>query len=306
MLTRYVALTTLTKVAVHAGNADINALQRHRGTVIDCLKDSDISIRKRALDLAFQLITPQNIRILTRELLTYLEVCENESKSSIASRICEYAGNYRPNKRWEIDTIIRVLNIAGKYVDQGVINHFVKLVATGESSVHQYTVQKLFGLIKDVSEMVLVHTRLLQASLWCIGEYGDLLISRPTTSFGLDEGEAPHSPIVIPTEVQTVDAVVKIMKESTNSTVVREYGITALVKLSTRLKDQSAINKIQSCIRGFKDIINVEIQQRAVEYDELFKLDRNSRFALLERMPVLESALAAEELKGKGSHGSFN
>ncbi|KAJ3033585.1 clathrin associated protein complex large subunit [Rhizophlyctis rosea] len=46
--------------------------------------------------------------------------------------------------------------------------------------------------------------------------------------------------------------------------------------------------------------MEVELQQRAVEYDRIMGLDEETRAALLERVPVLESALKEEAKKGSG------
>ena len=108
MVPRYVALNTLNKVV----SIDTNAVQRHRNIILDCLRDSDISIRRRALELSYALINESNIRILIRELLAFLEVADNEFKLGMTTQISLAAERFAPNKRWHIDTVLRVLKLA--------------------------------------------------------------------------------------------------------------------------------------------------------------------------------------------------
>jgi AP-1 complex subunit gamma-1 len=224
---------------------DATALQRHRSTVLDCLRDPDVSIRRRALDLAFYLINTSNIRILTRELLSFLETAEQDIKSSVASRICSYAGRFRPNKRWEVDTVTRVLRVAGAFVDQSVVNYFVKLVTTGDVVVHQYAVRKLYFIIKN--EGVLAHCQegLLQAAFWSIGEYGDILVSSTASisGFGAEEETEGEKATVTDTasEHEVHQLIVSILKGPYATSFVKEYGITALAKLVGRFTQQDVI-----------------------------------------------------------------
>jgi AP-1 complex subunit gamma-1 len=105
----YVALNTLNKVV----SMDTNAVQRHRNIILDCLRDGDISIRRRALELSYALINEQNVRILIRELLAFLEVANDEFKLGLTTQICLAAERFAPNKRWHIDTVLRVLKLVG-------------------------------------------------------------------------------------------------------------------------------------------------------------------------------------------------
>lgn len=103
----YVALNTLNKVVT----IDTNAVQRHRSIILDCLRDGDISIRRRALELSYALVNEGNVRIMIRELLAFLEVADNEFKLGLTTQICLAAERFAPNKRWHIDTMLRVLKL---------------------------------------------------------------------------------------------------------------------------------------------------------------------------------------------------
>jgi AP-1 complex subunit gamma-1 len=109
LLYSYVALNTLNKVALSD-----NAVQRHRDVVLSCLSDGDVSIRRRALELSYALINEQNIRIMMRELLAFLEVADNEFKSGLTTQISLAAERFAPNKRWHIDTVLRTLTLVSR------------------------------------------------------------------------------------------------------------------------------------------------------------------------------------------------
>ena len=51
-------------------------------------QDSDASIRKRALELVFVLVNDTNVKQLTKELIDYLEVSDQEFKAELTAKIC--------------------------------------------------------------------------------------------------------------------------------------------------------------------------------------------------------------------------
>ncbi|CAG2064094.1 unnamed protein product, partial [Timema podura] len=102
---RYVALNTLLKTVY----IDTSAVQRHRSTILECLKDPDVSIRRRALELSFALVNTNNIRTMMKELLVFLEKADPEFKAQCSSSIVNSAERFAPNKRWHLDTLLRVL-----------------------------------------------------------------------------------------------------------------------------------------------------------------------------------------------------
>ncbi|CEP10509.1 hypothetical protein [Parasitella parasitica] len=269
---RYVALETLNKTV----GIETQAVQRHRNIILDCLRDGDISIRRRALELSFALINEGNVRVLTRELLAFLEVADSEFKQGMTTKISLAAERFAPNQRWHIDTMLRMLKLAGGFVREEVLAGFIRLVAQ-TSDLHQYTVQKLYAALKqDISQEGLV-----LASVWVIGEYGDVLVG--SGNFEEEEGG-----VIEVSDSLVVKLLESILLGPYANQVTREYVMTALMKLSSRFSDSSAQAKIKELLNEHTVSMEVEIQQRAVEYTNLFSYD-SIRPAVLERMPVPEA-----------------
>ncbi|KAF7552700.1 hypothetical protein G7046_g7327 [Stylonectria norvegica] len=265
---RYVALNTLIKVVA----IEPNAVQRHRNTILECLRDPDISIRRRALDLSFTLINEGNVRVLIRELLAFLEVADNEFKPTMTSQIGIAADKYAPNKRWHFDTMLRVLSLAGNYVKEQILSSFVRLIAT-TPELQTYAVQKLYiNLKKDITQ-----ESLTQAGAWCIGEYADTL---------LKGGQYEEQELVQEVkEHSVIDLLSLILNSSYATQVSTEYIVTALMKLSTRFTDAAQIERVRRMLQYYQTSLDVEVQQRAVEYGNLFSFDQVRR-GVLEKMPV--------------------
>ena len=264
---RYVALNTLVKVVA----IDTNAVQRHRNTILECLRDPDISIRRRALDLSFTLINEGNVRVLIRELLAFLEVADNEFKPTMTSQIGIAADRYAPNKRWHFDTMLRVVTLAGNYVKEPIMSSFVRLIAT-TPELQTYAVQKLYtNLKKDITQ-----ESLTQSGAWCIGEYGEALLRGGQ----YEEEELVHEV----KEHEVVDLFSTILNSNYATQVTTEYLITALVKLTTRLSDAAQIERVRRILQNQQTSLDVEVQQRAVEFGNLFTHDQIRR-GVLEKMP---------------------
>lgn len=120
-----------------------------------------------------------NIQPLAREMLNYLVVADTEFKNDLCSRITEVVHKYAPSPRWHIDTLITMLSIAGQHVSHEICSSIIVLISKN-AELHPYVVHKLFKLlVEDTSQEALTH-----AGVWCIGEYGEHLLSAPAEMAG--------------------------------------------------------------------------------------------------------------------------
>ncbi|XP_068634189.1 AP-1 complex subunit gamma-2-like [Aristolochia californica] len=268
---RYVALNMLMK----AVSVDTQAVQRHRATILECVKDSDASIRKRALELVFLLVSENNVKPLTKELIEYLEVSDPDFKGDLTDKICSIVETFSSDKLWFTDQMLKVLSEAGNYVKDEVW-HTLIVVISNAPDLHGYTVRSLYRALQSSGEQ----ESLVRVAVWCIGEYGDLLVN----STGVLVGEEPMT-------VSESDAIVVVesaLKHHTSDVTTQAMSLIALLKLSSRFPHCS--QRIREIVIQQKGNLILELQQRSIEFNSIIQKHENIKSALVERMPVLDEA----------------
>jgi AP-1 complex subunit gamma-1 len=136
-------------------------------------------------------------------------------------------------------------------------------------------VQKLYAALKDD----ITQEGLTLAGSWVIGEYGDAL---------LRGGQYEEEELVKEVkESDIVDLFETILGSSYAGLIVQQYIVTASIKLTTRLTDPASIERLRRLLQRYNANLDVEIQQRAVEYGNLFGQD-SVRRGVLEKMPPPE------------------
>ncbi|CAL8470618.1 g10160 [Coccomyxa elongata] len=283
---RYVALNILARVV----SVDLQAVQRHRSTVVDCVKDADVSIRRRALDLVYALVNEGNITALTKELLDYLKVADAEFKPDLTAKIAALVQRYAPDKRWHFDSLLQVMTQAGGNVKEEVWRAFIVLL-TNAPELHAYAARSLFRALRD--NLAHAELSLLATATWYIGEYGELLVRGGPL---LDKEE----PLSV-SAAEVVGLLESLLNRPGLQPQCRNYTLTALMKLSTRFPDQA--NRIKALLAQHKGSAQLESQARAVEYGQIFQYGE-LRTQLLEHMPPLDAAAYARSAAAAGTLNS--
>lgn len=281
---RYVALNTLSRTIEQqgSGNSASQALQKHRSTVVDCLKDPDISIRQRALELIYHLVNEENVKSLTAELLNYLVLCPREHRSDICTRILRVVDRYSPDDQWRVDTLITMLTIAGREASPEVQNATVIYTSRASADVHAFAAHKLLKAIRDDDGS---QSGLLQVGIWCIGEYGDLLLSpftyTPAASQGDEVNVAPVSITFMALDPSSVVGVIEsVIARHSCPEPVKHRALTCFAKLSDRFSDKgdtAALERLQKLLKKHQKSHSLEMQLRSCEYDALLSAAKGVR-----------------------------
>lgn len=142
---RYLGLDAMGRLARLDGPAPT---QIHQSTVITSLKDADVSVRKRALDLLYMMTDKNNAEAVVSELLLNLSSADASIKDDMVVKIAILAEKFALNLQWYLDTMVQVIMVAGDFVSEDVWHRIVHII-TNHADLHEYAAAKMLSIVQS-------------------------------------------------------------------------------------------------------------------------------------------------------------
>jgi len=153
------------------------SIKKHEATVLTNLKDADISVRRRALDLLFVMCDKDNSVSIVEELVTYLATADVAIREEMVLKIAIVAEKYARDMEWYVTTVLRLMELAGDQVSDDIWHRLIVLV-TNHKDLQQFAAAKLFAALQSKR----AHEALVKLGAYVLGEFGFLIAEEPGRS----------------------------------------------------------------------------------------------------------------------------
>lgn len=127
---RYLGLDTMAHLASRSDSLD--AIKKHQDTIILSLRDKDISVRRRGLDLLYSMCDVTNSKAIVGELLRYLSIADYTLREEMVLKIAILTEKFAVEYEWYVDTILRLMSTAGDHVGDEVWYRVIQIVTNTE------------------------------------------------------------------------------------------------------------------------------------------------------------------------------
>ncbi len=249
---KYLALNTLNDIA----KIDIDTVQKHKNVILEFLKDPDIAIKRRSLDLTYLIVNTENIRQIVTETLDFINSTSNvEFKLELTSKIFYSLEKYSPSLKWEIDVLLKMLCLCEDSINEEIIWKIINLILNTKE-LQQYAMFRYFLAMQNMLEDSDVEA-LYHVGIAILGELFKLIVGVSTTD---EEGKT-----ITITEEQIIDLIIALDKSTDTSETLRELLMNTCFKMIGKLSPQSD-EKLKKILQQESKSFYPEVQERANEY----------------------------------------
>jgi AP-2 complex subunit alpha len=240
---RYLGLDALSHFAARAETLD--PIKKHQNIILGSLRDRDISVRRKGLDLLYSMCDTTNAGPIVNELLRYLQTADYAIREEMVLKVAILTEKYASDAQWYIDMTLKLLSLAGEHVNDEVWQRVIQIVTNNEE-LQAYAAHTLLNYMKSDC-----HESLVKIGCYVLGEFGHLIAEN-----------AGSSPIE-----QFLALQAKMFSSSDNARAMILSSFVKFVNLFPEIKPQ-----LLQIFRLYSHSPDSELQQRAFEYLSLATL----------------------------------
>jgi len=266
---RYLGLEAMSHLASHEESLEI--LRKHQQTVLLALRDKDISVRRRALDLLYSMCDASNAKYTVQELLRTLPTADYSLREEMVLKIAILAEKYATESQWYVDVTLQLISQAGAQVPEEVWFRIVQIVTNNEE-LQEYASKTVLEHVKTAP---LGNESIVKVGAYILGEFGHL-IANAAGGEPLDQFEALKG------------------KWETSSAATRGMILSTYIKFVNLFPEIKG--RIVAVLKQYALSLDTEIQTRAAEYLVMASDSPGMEEVLItvcEEMPVFEARESA-------------
>lgn len=266
--TKYLALDNMAKLSKYTSGNKI--LKEHSNIILYSLRDNDVSIRRRALDLLFLCCTNESVQMICKELLLYFKEDEPQLKKDVALKIAILAEKYANDFSWYIDVCLKMLEVAGDYVSDDIIHRIVQIVIGFENQethtqLQVYACEKIIKLL----EKDYVYESIVRLAGFILGEFGYMLERVNRSNSNTYNDNDIDGGVTAKSLSKQIDLLLKHTPICSNPTLYVIFNcLMKFININNNLRMQ-AVPIFEQYVESW----DPELQQRAIEYLILAKMD---------------------------------
>ncbi|KAI1320707.1 hypothetical protein EDD11_010241 [Mortierella claussenii] len=235
---RYLGLETMAHLA--AVTDELDEIKKHEETIILSLRDKDISVRRRGLDLLYSMCDVSNAKTIVSELIRYLHIADYALREEMVLKIAIMTEKYATEHSWYVDVILQLISSAGDHVGEEVWYRVVQIV-TNHENLQEYAAKMVLHYMRSPH----CHENMLKVGGYILGEYGHLIANLP--------GASPIE------QFNTLHARFGLCSLATRALLLSTY--IKFVNLFPEIK-----GAILAVFNQYRHVLDAELQQRACEY----------------------------------------
>lgn len=175
---KYLGLLAMSKIL----KTHPKSVQAHKDLILACLDDKDESIRLRALDLLYGMVSKKNLMEIVNRLLGHMERAEGSVyRDELLLKVIEICSQdsyqHVTNFEWYLTVLVELIQLESGSKHGSVIAEQLLDVTIRVESVRKFSVNEMANLIDGFACTSQTSTmyEVLYAAAWIIGEFGDNL-----------------------------------------------------------------------------------------------------------------------------------